>query len=158
MLRIDFGYELRFYLLVKMVLLRKYITIILLSSIKVALGSLPLSIYYGFNIETMILLNLLGGSMGIVFFVSLSEKINTYLNKVVSKRTPKKFTLTNRIIIKVKWHGGLYGICFITPLFLSIPLGSFLCVRYFGNKIKIMFSLFISLMFWVLVFSFLGGK
>jgi hypothetical protein len=136
----------------------KYISVLLLSSIKLVLGSLPLSVYYEFDTTTMILLNLFGGTIGIIVFVGLSEKLNSILNKFMRKKNSRKFTVTNRIIIKVKWYGGLYGISLITPLFLSIPLGSFLCVRYFKNKTKIMLSLFLSLTFWVTLFSLLGGK
>ena len=140
------------------VLIQKYISVVLLGTVKVVLGSLPLSFFYGLDTYTIIGLNMLGGILGIFIFVSLSEFINQSLNTLFKNKKRKHFTFTNRLIIKVKWYGGIYGICFITPLILSIPLGSFLCVRYFKQKGKIILYMIVSLSFWVTLFAFLGGK
>ncbi len=53
--------------------------------------------------------------------------------KWVNKR---KFTLTNRLIIKVKRTIGIIGISFWVPLFLSIPIGSMIVAKFYGNEKK----------------------
>jgi hypothetical protein len=136
----------------------EYLSVILISTIKVGLGGIPLSIALGFDTKTIILLNIIGGSIGVFFFVYLSnwlnEKLNTYFKK---KSNQRKFTRTNRFIIKVKTHGGIYGLCLITPLFFSFPLGCFVTVRYFKNKQKIIVIMLISVIFWSTILGSLGG-
>ncbi len=48
----------------------------------------------------------------------------------------------------MKQRFGLIGISLLTPLLLSIPLGSFLAVRYFKNKQRILIYMFASILFW----------
>lgn len=45
----------------------------------------------------------------------------------------KNFKLSNKIIIRIKHIFGIYGICFLAPLFLSIPLGTIIAVRFYGK-------------------------
>lgn len=40
----------------------------------------------------------------------------------------------NRYIVKLKWTFGQYGICFIAPLFLSVPIGSIICAKFYYHK------------------------
>ena len=70
------------------------------------------------------------------------------------KRNKKIFTRKNRLIIKSKKNFGVIGISFISPLFLSIPLGSFLCIRFFGQKVKTFIWLSVFSIFWVVIFYF----
>ncbi|MCB9224875.1 MAG: hypothetical protein R2780_15340 [Crocinitomicaceae bacterium] len=49
--------------------------------------------------------------------------------------TPKrKFTRMNRTIIWIKHHIGIYGVTFLAPLFLSVPIGSIICAKFYGSK------------------------
>lgn len=136
----------------------EYLSVILISTIKVGLGGIPLSIALGFDAKEIIILNVIGGTIGVFVFVYLSDWINSKLNKFFANRkNKKKFTRTNRIIIKVKTHGGIYGLCLITPLFLSFPLGCFVTVRYFKDKKKIITIMLIAVVFWSTLLGSLGG-
>ncbi|MFN5182246.1 MAG: hypothetical protein ACK5D5_04380 [Bacteroidota bacterium] len=79
-----------------------------------------------------------------------------YLNKKFPNRNKnkKKFTKKNRLIIKIKKRFGTPGICCIGPLFLSIPLSSFLSIRYFGSKGQTLFWLCFFSIFWVITFYY----
>lgn len=46
----------------------------------------------------------------------------------------KKFTLVNKSIVQIKMKLGLYGITFLAPLFLSIPIGSVVCAKFYRHK------------------------
>ncbi len=46
----------------------------------------------------------------------------------------KSFTKVNRTIIKVKHKIGQYGLCLFAPLFLSVPIGSIICAKFFGHQ------------------------
>lgn len=46
----------------------------------------------------------------------------------------KKFTRTNKAIIWVKRKIGIYGVTFVAPLFMSIPIGSVVCAKFYGTR------------------------
>ena len=91
-----------------------------------------------------------GGILSATFFYYFSElvlkiaqKRKQNSNKQSSKR---KFTRTNRGIIKVKQTLGIYGICFWAPFFLSVPIGSVIVAKFYG-KLAITFPLVVVGMF-----------
>lgn len=46
----------------------------------------------------------------------------------------KKFTRLNKFMVKAKARFGIYALTFIAPLFFSIPLGSIICAKFYGDK------------------------
>lgn len=46
----------------------------------------------------------------------------------------RKFTRTNRTIIKVKQTIGIYGATWFFPLFLSVPLGTIITAKFYKNQ------------------------
>ena len=85
-----------------------------------------------------------GGSLGAaVFFFSGNYFINRAEAKYAAQKakfledgTPfkvkKKFTKTNRFIIKLKARLGIVGISFWVPLLLSVPIGSIITAKFSG--------------------------
>lgn len=60
------------------------------------------------------------------------------------------FTPRNRRIVKLWTQYGLAGIALLTPVLLSIPIGSILAARYVHNKKKIYLYMFCAILFWSL--------
>lgn len=99
-----------------------------------------------------------GGIFGAAIFYFFSEILIKYShNKKVAKNEAliaqglpvvqkKKFTKTNRFIIRIKRSLGIYGICFWAPFFLSIPIGSLIAAKFYG-KLKKTFPLIVLGMF-----------
>jgi ABC-type spermidine/putrescine transport system permease subunit I len=58
----------------------------------------------------------------------------------------KKFTYLNKMVVKLKRSVGIYGITFLAPLFLSVPIGSIISAKFYGKK-KITFLLIVIGMF-----------
>lgn len=95
-----------------------------------------------------------GGTFGSAIFYYFSELLIHYSHKrKIAKHEEmikngiqiprkKKFTKTNRFIIKVKRSLGIYGICFWAPFFLSVPIGSMVAAKFYG-KLKKTFPLII---------------
>lgn len=95
-----------------------------------------------------------GGTFGAAIFYFSSEWFIKYTHsKKVKKREElerqglpvphkKVFTKTNRLIIRIKWRLGIYGICFWAPFFLSVPLGSIIVAKFYG-KLKKTFPLIV---------------
>jgi hypothetical protein len=135
---------------------------ILSSAVKFAM-TFPLAIMqFHFSFPETILWTNVGGVLGIYFFAFLSEKIiawwsRTFRNRSMSPDLPsmdkKVFTRKNRRIIRIKQQYGLIGIAATTPFLLSIPVGTFLVVRYYRSR-KIKFTyLILSNVGWSLIYT-----
>ena len=51
-------------------------------------------------------------------------------------KVKKKFTKLNKALVKIKMKSGIYVFTFVAPLFLSIPIGSIVCAKFYGNEKK----------------------
>jgi hypothetical protein len=121
----------------------KVLLTVIFSAVKFA-ATFPLAVMqFKFNFFETILWTNVGGLLGIYFFAFLSEKLIAWWNRTFKKRrssrtgsarSKKVFTQRNRRIIRIKQKYGLIGIALITPLLLSIPLGTFLAVRYYRSS------------------------
>ncbi len=122
---------------------------ILSSSVKFAM-TFPIAILqFNFNMLETILWTNIGGILGIYFFAFLSDKVIVWWNRIFRKkrmqaRAVKKekkiFTKKNRRIIRIKQRYGLIGIALSTPFLLSIPVGTFLTIRYYrSSRIKFVY-------------------
>jgi uncharacterized membrane protein len=132
------------------------VSVFLLSSVKFVFGGVPLALGLGFSFFKAVTVTSLGGFIGIVFFVFLSEKLIKNVKKLKEKKhiAPTKiFTKKNKIIVQVKHRFGLTGIALLTPFLISIPLGCYLAVRYFKNKQRIIAYMFASILFWSVAVS-----
>ncbi len=132
-------------------------SVFLLSSVKFVFGGVPLALGLGFSFFKAVTVTSLGGFVGIIFFVFLSEKLIENVKKLKEKKhieaSKKVFTRKNKMIVKVKHRFGLVGIALLTPLLISIPLGCYLAVRYFKNKQRIIAYMFASILFWSIAVS-----
>ncbi len=137
--------------------------VFLLSTIKFFFGGVPTALGLGFSPFESITVTTLGGCTGVVIFVYASDKLIAFFKKRAAlkrEKNPnlpqkKKFTRTNKIIVKVKNKFGLFGFALIVPFLIPIPLGCFLAVRYFNDKQKIVRYLFASILFWSVLGTFL---
>lgn len=139
----------------------------LLSAFKFQLA-FPLAKTGGLSFWETIVATISGGAAGVLFFVFLSEKLVLFfttfkagLNKNKTegdtKKKKKKFSKTNRFLVKFSRKFGLLGLAFITPSILSIPLGSFISSRlnekFVRNKPRLILYLLASVVFWAFAFS-----
>jgi hypothetical protein len=51
-------------------------------------------------------------------------------------KAKKIFTRTNKTIVWIKMKIGIFGVTLLAPLFLSIPIGSIVCAKFFGDQKK----------------------
>lgn len=94
--------------------------------------------------ETLIVVTL-GGLVGVTVFYNFSH---FFIERSAQKRAqkkekleklgkyvpPKKFTRTNKFVIKTKKALGIWGIAFLTASFLSIPIGSIICAKFYRHN------------------------
>jgi len=72
------------------------------------------------------------------FFMEWSHNRRVEKNNLLDQQglpvpIKKKFTKTNRMVIRLKMKFGKYGICFWAPFFFSIPLGSIIVAKFYGK-------------------------
>lgn len=150
----------------------KILIVFLVSSIKFLFAP-ALSFSMGLNFVQTWLSTTAGGIVGVFFFFFLSKwllqlytryffyyfhlgrlKIYNALNISVPKFIPaRKFTKRNRMIIKVMRKFGMAGIVVLTPILLSIPLGTFIATRYYSTNRFLLAYLSASVLFWSLFMS-----
>jgi hypothetical protein len=63
------------------------------------------------------------------------------------------FTRRNRRIVKVWRDYGLIGIALITPVIVSIPIGTFIATRFVPDRKKVLLFMFFSVVFWSVLLS-----
>lgn len=118
----------------------KMISAFIACAIKPGLVGLPASVFaYHFGFLKTLLIGASGGVAGSLVFGYLSEEVMILWNRIMKKIFPNKkkkrrMTKTNRMLVGIKKYFGIPGIAIISPLFLSIPLGSFLAIRFFGDR------------------------
>ena|SRR4030043_1788706 len=144
---------------ISVIIRMKELTIIFLSTWKFA-ATFPLAIYAMkmSSTETLLYTNV-GGIIGAVVFVFFSDLLIQAFNNYwpeslkIKRKTRAIFTKRNRLLVKIRAKYGLYGIVILSPVLLSIPLGSFLTVKYYGtNKTNIIW-LITGQIFWSLVYT-----
>lgn len=111
------------------------------------------------NFPEVMLVSCGGGIAGNILFTYLSAAIIKAIHKFRAKRglihKKKVFTNFNRRVIRVKQRFGLAGIAFITPIFLSTPVGAFLAERFFRDKKKIILYLSGATILWAFMLYFI---
>lgn len=133
-----------------MTLFFKALGIVLLASVKLLFSPFT-AIATGFGFIESALLCALGGSIGVTVFFWLSDFLS---NKFKSKADKKKFTRTNKFIIKMKHKIGMKGLALIGPPFLSVPLSSAIMAKFYRHKaLKAYGYLCLSVVFWSFLLS-----
>lgn len=137
------------------------ITVFIACAIKPGIAGIPAAVFiFGFNFFEAMVVCSTGGIAGVVissFLIdAILKKITTLINRYYPERNKekKKFTKTNRFIVKVKKNFGVIGVSAVAPLLLSLPLGVFLCLKFFGDRSKIIFWMSVSILFWTILLFF----
>ncbi|MFN8323309.1 MAG: hypothetical protein U0T74_11680 [Chitinophagales bacterium] len=94
------------------------------------------------------LANIIGGIIGIVAFTYLGGFIQEFFIRKFPNRFGRRFTSSNRFLVRVKQRFGLGGIAVLTPIVLSIPVGVLFALALTHDKKKIMISMLVSMFFW----------
>ena len=131
------------------------ITVMLISSVKFLLA-IPVAAYqYEFSFWETFLFSSIGGVIGIIIFAKFSRWIIDHYNNWMSsiQKANSKKGLKNVVAIKTIRKYGLFGIAFLTPIFFSIPIGTFIALRFFPNKKKTLPVLAASVFGWSFVLS-----
>ena len=129
--------------------------IMLMSSVKFLIA-IPIAAYqYEFSFWETFFFSSIGGVLGVIIFAKFSywiiEQYNTWMSS--KQKANSKKGLKRVVAIKTIRKYGLFGIAFLTPIFFSIPIGTFIALRFFPNKKKTLPVLAASVFGWSFVLS-----
>ncbi|MGZ3864216.1 MAG: hypothetical protein ACXVPN_13855 [Bacteroidia bacterium] len=137
------------------------VTAFIACAIKPGLVGLPTTVFaFHFTFLKTLLVSGTAGICGSVVFGILSKEVMVLYEWVMKKifpgrKPPKRFTRMNRFVIKAKKYFGIPGIAVLAPLILSIPLGSFLAIRFFGHVKKTIVWMCITSIAWTIILYFI---
>jgi len=133
--------------------------VMLLSTLKHTLVGVPSGFAAGFGMLEVILYTAIGGAVGVFFFMYFASSAKKAYLWFLKKRgvTPRKFTKTNRFIVRVKQRFGLYGLAFITPPLISVPVGAIVVATIYKNKARAFAFLVGGVLFWSVIGSCIIG-
>jgi hypothetical protein len=78
------------------------------------------------------------------YFFRRAEK-----KRKLRKKPKKKFTRTNRIIVKMRRSKyGFFLVCFLCPMFLSVPGGTLVVAKFYGHRKDTFFYTSVYLFIW----------
>lgn len=103
------------------------------------------------NSPGLVISSIIGGILGIILFTQIGYDIERWL----IKRFPnyfKKFSWKNRHLVRIRRKWGIWGIAFLTPILLGLPVGVLLSLTLTSDKMKIIKPMIISLLSWSLIF------
>ncbi len=111
-----------------------------------------------FSFWTGFFMNVSAGFTGVSFFYFLSDYFMERAHKKRVRRLkngtakPNKiFTWLNKFLVRGKRSLGLFGIAILTPMFISIPVGSIITAKFFTHKKGAYPALLLAVVFWAFV-------
>lgn len=144
--------------------LLKYIGVSLTCAVKYIFGVLG-ALTAGLNFFETLICTVAGGMLGVVVYLYLWDLITFVYRKFVPKKPKEggiRINNTKRWIVKVIIKYELYGIAFLTPLLLSVPIGTLLAAAIEPSKWRIKLFMFFSFLGWTLLlygaYALLGIK
>tara|TARA_B100000513_G_C11877792_1_gene178171 strand:+ start:49 stop:471 length:423 start_codon:yes stop_codon:yes gene_type:complete len=134
----------------------QYISVFLMGGVKFFLA-IPLAAQYDFSFWETFFVSCIGGAMGIIFFAKFRKVVLKIYYDFYPRdyNVKKKKSLKEKIAVKTARKYGLFGIAFLTPIFLSIPVGTFIALHFFPNKKKTLPILFASVLGWSFLLTFI---
>ncbi|MBK9459122.1 MAG: hypothetical protein IPN94_06730 [Sphingobacteriales bacterium] len=118
------------------------------------LVALGLIFYYDYNFGESMILAITGSMMGVLFFSYTRDALKLLWYKYVGKpKQGKQFRVNwrTRLIVRTRQRFGLAGIAFLTPILLTIPVGTLVALSMYRSKPKVFSYMLVSFTFWSLL-------
>lgn len=139
----------------------KILEVLLIASVKLVLAPFEAE-RYGFNFRDAFLITTSGGLTGILAFTFIGQGIAYGWKKIkglfqskekILGKTRKKFTISNKMTVRIKMRFGLVGVALITPSLISIPVGTLVINHLYKKKLKNIITLTLSVVFWSMILN-----
>ena len=124
--------------------------------------------YFGLNFTQSFIITTAGGLCGTFAFAFLGEVLRRKWRsficlfaipfskmsyKEMVNKPSRRFSASKRIIVKIKQKFGLAGLAFVTPIIISIPVGTVIGMHMYSQKRKVLLALCISLVLWSVIIN-----
>lgn len=111
------------------------------------------ALLYDMNPLLSIALTVSGGMLGVIIYLYLWDIIQPLWEKLFNKKK-KPFKINNyrRWLVGFINNYGLFGVAFLTPIILSVPVGTIIAAAIEDNKWKIKRYMLISFLNWSVLF------
>lgn len=124
-----------------------YLTVIVASGFKYALGPFMGKIFSLSNVEIIILM-IIGMMLTVILLTTLlGDLFYGFLKKTLFKNR-KVFSSQTRKIVHVSNKWGLIGVAFLTPVLFSPVGGTLIAISFGEHKKRIILYMFVSACFW----------
>tara|TARA_B100001093_G_scaffold505765_1_gene563611 strand:- start:27 stop:482 length:456 start_codon:yes stop_codon:yes gene_type:complete len=125
-------------------------------------ATIALATYPELSVDEIFISSSLGAISCFNIFYFISQKFYFGVNKQPKKIKAKKsktFKKRNRILIKMKQSKiGFLLVCTLAPLFLSIPIGTVVTVKFFGDNKKTYWYVSILLIIMSFILAYLNDS
>jgi len=105
-------------------------------------------LYQDFSLAQSVAIAVGGGMLGVIIFAYGSTAINKIFRKFRPKKKKVKFGWWNRFLVKLRRTVGLKGIAFLTPVLLTVPVGTLVALTVEKHKPTVFLWMFVSLSVW----------
>lgn len=132
-------------------LIWKYIAVALTCAVKYIFGVIG-AISAGFNLVETLVVTVGGGMVGVVVYLYVWDGLVWLYRKIIPRKAIEGIRINNRLrlIVKVIKKYELYGVAFLTPLLLSVPVGVIVASAFEEDKWRIKRYMFFSFLGWSL--------
>ena len=116
----------------------------------VAIG---LGYLFKYGVLQSIAITTTGGMIGVTFFTYLEEL--ALMLPFLNPQQPQsgiKINKKMRTIVHIKNSFGIYGIAFLTPIFLTVPIGTVMAHLLGESKTRVFAAMLIAFLFWSTIF------
>lgn len=107
----------------------------------------------GFSIYESIVYTSIGGIVGFLIFFRFGKLIRKIIVGFFKSKPKAKFNKRNRRIIKLKNGYGFWGLAFLTPCLLGIPLGAIIAAGFYSKQKWVMVVFCLGILFWSVILS-----
>lgn len=105
----------------------------------------------------------ISGIISVFIFAFLTDRLLNFWDWILikvpwlklSKKKKSAFNKRNRLIVKIKNKYGFWGLILISPAFPSIPIGTFIAIKFIGAFKSTLLYMSISAISWALFNSIL---
>ena len=140
------------------------ITVVAASMVKFAVSPFVAYSVFDWSFWQTLLITSVGGCLGVVVFYKISAwlmnrarlaRLHREIARQHGVNVPRRriFTNFNRFIVRVKRGHGLEGLAALTPVLLSIPIGTIIAAKYFRHDRRTLPTLLSSVLIWAVVLS-----
>jgi len=133
--------------------LYKLIPVLLMAGFKY-LVAVMMALGMGLNFFWSVITCTFGGMLGVVTYTLAEEILRKRIMAFRRRKGKKMFRVnrTSRLIIKIKHHHGLLGIAFLTPVLLTVPIGTIAALALGYHWRELFIYMFFSFLGWSFFF------